>query len=125
MAYGRLADPNCTLGTDPRSDPRMIKAFAQFGLDGPAPEIPLAVDSPLADRLAWAAAVEEGFAGLFEVLAQGMPPAGSVTTKTVTIAGGNGNDVTLYISRPAESDTPLPAVVHLHGGGMAILRAAD
>ena len=36
----------------------------------------------------------------------------------------DGNDVTLYISRP-DVDGPLPAVVHLHGGGMAIASAAD
>ena len=125
MPNGRLADPDCTLGTDPRSDPRMVKAFAQFGLDGPAPEIPLTVDSPLEDRLAWAVATEEGFAGLFEAFAQGVPIAEGVTTRTVTIAGGDGNDVTLYISRPADAEAALPAVVHLHGGGMAILSAAE
>ena len=125
MPNGRLADPDCTLGSDARSDPRMVKAFAQFGLDGAAAEIPLAVDSPLEDRLAWAVAMEEGFAGLFEAFAQGMPNTEGVTTRTVTIAGGDGNDLTLYISRPADAGAALPAVVHLHGGGMAILSAAE
>jgi acetyl esterase len=125
MLNGRLADPDCTLGTDPRSDPRMVKAFEQFGLDGAPPEEALQIDSPLGDRLAWAAGVEEGYAGLFDALAQGTPTAEGVTTRTVTIAGGDGNDVTLYISRPADADIALPAVVHLHGGGMAILSAAE
>ena len=49
MAYGRHADPESTLGTDPRSDPRMVKAFAEFGLDGTLTEAPLSVDSPLED----------------------------------------------------------------------------
>ena len=35
--YGRLADPTCTIGTDPRADPRMVKALAPFGLDGHMP----------------------------------------------------------------------------------------
>ena len=125
MHYGRLADPEYTLGTDPRSDPRMVKVFAQFGLDGTASDEAPQIDSPLEDRLAWAAAVEEGYAGLFEVLAQGMPIAQEVTTTTVTIVGGDGNDVTLYISRPTDAEIALPAVVHLHGGGMAILSAAE
>jgi acetyl esterase/lipase len=125
MPYGRLADPDSTLGTDSRSDPRMVKVFAQFGLDGPLPEEELQIDSPLADRLAWAVGVEEGYAGLFEAFAQGMPNAEGVTTRTVTIAGGDGNDLTLYISRPADAEIALPAVVHLHGGGMAILSAAE
>src|SRR5262245_45228570 len=125
MSYGRLADPASTLGTDPRSDPRMAEFLAQFGLDGSAtPEAP-AIDSPLEDRLAWAISVEEGYAGLFEAFALGMSTPEGVSTRSVTIAGGDGNDVTLYISRPTASDTPLPAVVHLHGGGMAILSAAE
>jgi acetyl esterase/lipase len=125
MPYGRLADSESTLATDPRSDPRMVKVMAQFGLDGNALQETPPIDSPLEDRLAWAVAVEEGYVGLFEVLAQGMPIAEGVTTRTVTIAGGDGNDVTLYISRPTATETALPAVVHLHGGGMAILSAAD
>ena len=40
MAYGRHADPEMTLGTDPRSDPRMVKAFAEFGMDGRQPALP-------------------------------------------------------------------------------------
>ena len=43
MPDGRLADPDRTLGTDPRSDPRMVAAYTPFGLDGPLPQ-PLSVD---------------------------------------------------------------------------------
>ena len=32
MLLGRHADPYATLGTDPRADPRMVAAFARFGL---------------------------------------------------------------------------------------------
>jgi hypothetical protein len=31
MLYGRLADPDGTLGTDPRSDPRMVAALDRMG----------------------------------------------------------------------------------------------
>lgn len=125
MLYGRLADPDCTLGDDPRADPRMVKLLAQFGLDGSTTQESPAIDSPLQERLAWAVGVEDGFTGLFQAFAEGMPVSGGVTTQTVTIAAGDGNDVTLYISRPTDAEAALPAVVHLHGGGMAILRAGD
>jgi hypothetical protein len=62
MSYGRLADPDCTLGTDPRSDPRMVAALAPLGLDGRVPPPPLTVDAPLADRLAFTAETEETLA---------------------------------------------------------------
>jgi acetyl esterase/lipase len=125
MPDGRLADPDRTLGTDPRSDPRMVAAFVPFGLDGPLPLPPLSVDSPLEERLAFVAAVEEKFGAFVDTLAQALPVAEGVTSTTVTIAGGGGNDLTLYVSRPADTDGPLPGVVHLHGGGMAFLSAAD
>src|SRR6476660_3318496 len=124
MAHGRLADPDCTLGTDPRSDPRMVKALAEFGLDGILPEAPLSVDSPLEDRLAFAALNEEGVGAVLAAFGQAVPDVEGVTTTTTTITGEDGNDVTLYLSRPDRAG-PLPAVVHLHGGGMAICSAAD
>ena len=103
----------------------MVKAFAEFGLDGAQPEIPLSVDAPMEERLAFAAMSEEAGAALFDVFAQRAPEVSGVTTTTTTITGVDGNDITLYISRPDEDDGPLPGVVHLHGGGMALGSAAD
>ncbi|OBF28971.1 alpha/beta hydrolase [Mycobacterium sp. ACS1612] len=124
MAYGRLADPDSTLGTDPRSDPRMVKALAQFGLDNRLPPLPVTADSPLEERLEFSKLGEQGMAAVFASLAQEAPAVHGVTTTTTTIPG-DGNEVTLYISRPDGASGTLPAVVHLHGGGMAISRAAD
>ena len=125
MAHGRLADPDCTLGTDPQSDPRMVKALAPFGLDGRLPPLGVTVDSPLDERLEFSRVSEEGMGAIFAVLAQEAPAVQGATTTTTTIAGGDGNDVTLYISRPDGVSSALPGVVHLHGGGMAIGSAAD
>ena len=58
MLLGRHADPYATLGTDPRADPRMVAAFARFGLDGRLPPSGLSVDSPLDERYAYAAMSE-------------------------------------------------------------------
>ena len=124
MPHGRLADPECTLGGDPRSDPRMIKALAEFGLDGNLPEVPLTVDSPLEERLAFVAMNEDGVGAVLAAFGQAVPHVEGVTTATTTITGEDGNDVTLYISRPDRAGA-LPAVVHLHGGGMAIGSATD
>lgn len=124
MAEGRLADPDRSMGTDPRSDPRMVAALAQFGLDANMPVVPLTIDAPLDERLAYAEMCEAGIGAVLDAFASGVPDADGVTTTTTTIIGEDGNDVTLYISRP-DADGPLPAVVHLHGGGMAIASAAD
>ena len=123
--YGRLADPETTLGTDPRSDPRMVKAFAAFGLDGRFPAAPLAVDSPLEDRIAFATMSEQAMGAILDALAADLPVVSGVTSTTTAITGPDGNDITLFISRPDDATGALPAVVHLHGGGMAIGSAAD
>ncbi|BBY44288.1 alpha/beta hydrolase fold domain-containing protein [Mycolicibacterium celeriflavum] len=123
--HGRLIDPDHTLGTDPRSDPRMVKAFAPFGLDGRLPAAPLTLDSPLEERIAFATISEEGMGAILDALTANLPVASGVTTTTTTIAGPDANDVTLFISRPDDAHSPLPAVVHLHGGGMALGSAAD
>ena len=125
MPDGRLANPDCSLGTDPRSDPRMVEALAPLGIDALAPQLPVTVDSTLDEQLAVMASIEEQFDAILGTIAQSAPIAEGVASTTVTIAGDGGNDLTLYISRPADTDGPLPGVVHLHGGGMAILSAAD
>jgi acetyl esterase/lipase len=102
----------------------MAKAFAQFGLDNNAPTAPITVDAPLDERRAFAAIVEEGIGAVLSVFGQGVPDAEGVTTTTTTIPGDDGNDVTLYVSRP-HSAGAVPALVHLHGGGMAIGSATD
>jgi acetyl esterase len=103
----------------------MVKAFAEFGLDGRMPPIELSVDAPLEERLAFAAMSEDGMAAVFDVFARAAAEVTGVTTTTTTITGTDGNDITLFISRPDDTTDALPGVVHLHGGGMAIGSAAD
>jgi acetyl esterase/lipase len=67
---------------------------------------------------------EEVVGAVLAAFGQAVPAVEGVTTTTTTITGGDGNDVTLYISRPQASGA-LPALVHLHGGGMAIGSATD
>ena len=103
----------------------MVKLLAQFGMDATLPPAPVTVESPLADRLAWAAVTEQGMSTIFEALASALPAVAGVTTTTTTITGDDGNEITLYISRPTDGGAALPCMVHLHGGGMAIGSAAD
>ncbi len=62
---------------------------------------------------------------IFDMLAQEVADVRRVSSTTTTITGVDGNDITLYLSRPVDAAGQLPAVVHLHGGGMAIASAAD
>lgn len=120
---GRLGDPTLELGSDPRSDPRMVAAFSPYGLAVCAPALPVDRSSLLEELLAVATATEQGFDGLFGVLSAGVPAAEGVQSRTEVIKGVDGNDITLYADRPVEATGPLPGLLHLHGGGMAILKA--
>ena len=122
---GRLGDPAMELRTDPRADPRMVALLARFGLDVTAATLPVNRASPVEELLAVAAASEQAFDGLFAALLADMPEPSGIETLTLTIEGVDGNDITLYVDRPIGAAGPLPGLLHLHGGGMAILRAAD
>lgn len=125
MGYGRHADNDSTLGSDPRSDPRMVEALSRFGLHGRQPSSGLTVASPLAERHEFATMSEEGMGAVLDVFAQELAGPDGVSSTTTTIAGVDGNDITLLISRPVDTTGPMPALVHLHGGGMAFSSAAD
>jgi acetyl esterase/lipase len=122
---GRLGDPTMELRTDPRADPRMIAAIQPFGLDSLAAELPVTRQSPLEEMLAVALATEQAFDGVFGALLADAPLATGVETRTLSISGVDGNDIELYVHRPIGMAAPLPGLLHLHGGGMAILTAVD
>src|ERR1700747_1358110 len=113
------------LRDDPRADPRMVAALALFGLDRQPPPLPVSVASPREALLDYAAQTEANFGGLFDALLAGLAPVEGGSRQTVTVAGQDGNDLSLRIHRPAGrlGDATLPCVVHFHGGGGGILRA--
>lgn len=121
---GRLGNPDSTLGTDPRTDPRLVEAMTALGMDGAGEAPPVSFDSPVQDIRGYCAAAEEGFEGLFVALAEPLPPIEGVSRSEETIVGSDGNEITLYIHRPEIAVGNVPAVLHMHGGGMAILSTA-
>ncbi len=122
---GRLGDPRMSLATDPRTDPRMLAAMRPLGIDQLAPAPPIGPDAPLEWILDFTSVSEEGNGGAIATLLEGLPPVPGVTNETRIIDGGAGHEVTIFIHRPVERPPSLPGLVHLHGGGMTILAAAD
>ncbi|MGD9704529.1 MAG: alpha/beta hydrolase fold domain-containing protein [Acidimicrobiia bacterium] len=122
---GRLGSPAMTLRDDPRADPRMIAAMEPFGLADPPEAAPVDDGSPIDALLEYVGAAEEGFEALFGALVSGLPDVEGITRSVEIIRGIDGNDITLFVHRPAIDDTDLlPGVLHLHGGGMVLLEAA-
>src|ERR1700752_3709566 len=115
------------LRDDPRADPRMVAALAPFGLDRQSPLLPVSAASPREALLDYAAQTEANFGGLFDALLSGLAPVERVSGQPVTVAGRDGNDLSLFIHRPARrpGDATLPCVVQFHGGGGVILSTLD
>ncbi|MEO6956313.1 MAG: alpha/beta hydrolase fold domain-containing protein [Antricoccus sp.] len=122
---GRLGDRERTLATDPRMDPRLLATLAAFGLDNNGEPPPIGPDAPIAEILAYADAAEAGFGGLFAAMFQGVPAVEGIAHETLTVPGGDDNEITLYIHRPTDATGSLPCVYHIHGGGMVLLSAAN
>ena len=115
-----------TLDTDPRLDKRHIAPFCEIGLGGePAPPPDFSAATPRDEMVAWSVEVEAGFGAAFQMLTDQNAPLPAVEKSTEVIKGVDGNDITLYISKPKGAQGTLPCVYHTHGGGMAILHATD
>jgi len=121
---GRLGTPAMTLGDDPRAHPRMVAALEAFGLAAHAAPAPVDLASPMDEVHAYVDAAEEGFSGLFTALYTDFGAMEGVERSVEVITGVDGNDITLFIHRPAGASGPVPGVLHLHGGGMVLLEAA-
>ncbi len=120
---GRLGDSARSLKNDPRTDPRLVAALAEFGLDEAAPPGPVTAGSPLGEILEFCADAEVGFQGIFDTFFTELPEIKNVDRRTEVIKGVDGNDIKLYIHKSTDASGPLPCVYHVHGGGMAILEA--
>ncbi|MGE0729350.1 MAG: alpha/beta hydrolase fold domain-containing protein [Acidimicrobiia bacterium] len=121
---GRLGTPDMTIADDPRADPRMVAVLDAFGLGAHAAPAPVTVESPMQHVHEYVNAAEEGFSGLFTALYTEFGAMDGVERSVEIIKGVDGNDITLFLHRPAGATGPLPAVLHLHGGGMVLLEAA-
>lgn len=122
---GRLGDPNRTLATDPRMDPRLLQTLAAYGLDNNGEPPPLDRSAPREQILQFADAAEEGFAGLFAGMFANVPPIPGIRRSTLTVPGPDGSEITLYVHRPENAEGELPGIYHIHGGGMVLLAAAN
>lgn len=122
---GRLGDPNRNFLTDDRADPRIKAAMAAMGALGGDATAP-GSSASLEDCLAYCAAFEEAAALTHPMEFAAMPDFPDVSSRTETIKGVDGNDIDLYVHTPnTASDSPRPCILHIHGGGMVLMTAAD
>lgn len=102
----------------------MVAAMAGVGMDVAPEPAPVDINSPIEQLLEFGAIAEEGFGMLGEIFSAAAPPITNVESRTEVIKGIDGNDVSLYIHVPTDATGPMPAIVHIHGGGMVIMEAS-
>lgn len=102
----------------------MVAAMAPLGLDLRPEPVPFNADSSIEELIAFTNMAEPGYDAMFDVLYGDVPAVKGVTSYTEVIKGVDGNDINLYIHRPARIKRELPCLVHTHGGGMVILQAS-
>lgn len=121
---GRLGDPDSTLLTDRRLDPRIAAALEAVG-DLAGDLDPVGPGASYDDCLAYCAAFEAAAAAAHPLMEAAMPPFADVLVRTETITGVDGNDIALHIHEPTHRQGPRPCIVHTHGGGMVLMSATD
>ena len=121
---GRLGNPEETLVSDPRTDPRIARTMAMLGELAPG-VTQIDTNASYEEALTYCAAFEKAAALSHPMDWQAMPDFPSVVSSETVIKGVDDNDITLYIHQPADRAGLLPCLVHTHGGGMVLMTAAD
>lgn len=123
---GRLGDPNLNVTTDPRTHPKVSELLKAMGVLEMMTDYPERADWTIEALTPHVAATDTATTGLYNSLDNELPTDADepeIETTTQTIKGVDNNDITLYIYRPksASPQTPLPAVIYSHGGGMVTI----
>ena len=129
---GKLGDANRTILNDPRTDPRIaatLEAVGNLGAGIPMPS----PDAGYEECLEYCAAFEASAAQAHPLVEAATPDYPTVNTRVVMITGVDGNELPLFIHEPVDdsrepnekNNKPRRCIFHTHGGGMAIMTAAD
>ena len=122
---GRLGNKNLELKDDHRAEPRIIDALKEFELDGYAPGPPDGIRSNSSSIMEFMNEAEPQYQGIFAEWFSEKDNLDNVETYKTEINGVDGNIICLTISKPKEMNSEIPAILHIHGGGMTMLTAED
>ena len=121
---GKLGNPNLSIETDPRTDPRIAAAF-KIAATLPSPEAPDATRASIQAAIEYTKTFEDAGAIGHSAMEDAMPNYDNVINTVETIKCVDGNEITLYVHAPTDASEPGPCIVHTHGGGMVLMTAAD
>ncbi len=122
---GRLGNKDLTINEDKRINQNLLRAMKKFGLDGVAPAPLVTYQSPQKEIQDYNNGLEPIYSSVFADIFSDIELPGGLINETKTIKGEDGNEIKLYLTKPDNASGDMPGLLHLHGGGMAIMKADD
>ena len=122
---GRLGNKDLTINEDKRINQNLLQAMIKAGLDGIPPTPTVNYKSTRQEIQDWNNNLEPIYQGVFKDIFSAVVLPEGLVNQTETIKGKDDNEIKLYITRPEEKSGDLPGILHIHGGGMAIMTADD
>lgn len=125
-APGRLGDPNMSLATDPRLNPKLLTILKTYGLDQNVPPPKLTSESPFEDIRAVVAQGEVDHSGFYDAAVFPEPASAiKITAFDELIPRPDHSQLRLTIRKQSSDSADakakqFPAVVYFHGGGMTV-----
>ena len=122
---GRLGNKDLTINEDKRINQNLLKAMIKAGLDGVPPTPIVNYKSTRREIQNYTNNLEPKYQEVFKNIFSTVELPGGLVNQTEAIKGELGNEIKLYITSPVETSGNLPGILHIHGGGMAIMTAND
>ena len=122
---GRLGNKDLTVNEDKRINQNLLQAMIKIGLDGVPPAPTVNYESSSEEIQEFNNGLEPIYTGVFEGVFSTIELPDGLINETKTIKGDDGNEIKLYITKPENTSGDIPGILHLHGGGMAIMKADD
>lgn len=122
---GRIGNKDLTINEDKRINQNLLRAMKKFGLDGVAPAPPVTYQSTQEEIQEYINERETIMSNVFADIFSGIELPDGLMSETKTIKGEDGNEVKLYLTKPDNVSGDMPGILHLHGGGMSIMKADD
>ena len=122
---GRLGNPEMSLKNDPRAIPAVTKVMSEYGLDALAPDPPISIDATQKEKVDYMTSLEPAYEEIFKSWYSELPEIEGLERSIEVIDGVDGNQITLYIHKPEKQNSNIPGILHIHGGGMSILKASN
>lgn len=109
---GRLGDKNLTVNDDKRINQNLLQAMINIGLDGVAPAPPVTYDSSREEIQEFNNGLEPVYTDVFAAIFSNVELPDGLTNETKAIIGDDGNEIKLYITKPADASADMPAILH-------------